>query len=379
MPSYPTTLTEPKARNFTIKAKKSTKDMKTDRFEKRLRKMTTGERYTGTFAFTFSCDDDRDTFIKFLKYDLSYGQLWFDANWLTGLGFVAGDWVFRFLDTKFKDSGFLSDHNYSFLMAPRSEIASSKPGLIEDTWPISEGGNARIVRNIVHNGNQVVHDGNDIVVEIIPPQVGIPVAEEWARLFSESVFTHYTPAITSDPGPQAKWYDIGSSVYKIGTGSMAPFLGAPVPDITVFGETFTYGLSGNTGGTAANAFTDDCESYGEIFTNDAGLFPNAQANIDAGILEYEMAGYMMIGNTAGPTIDLSIQFLDIARNILFEKSFPQYSTNDDEAFEEWRVSGVFPVGTRFIRGVTKMVKNNGAITFAYGFLLNNILMYRTVT
>ena len=378
MPSYPSTLPNPKAGSFTLGAKALTKSMKTDKFDIRRRKMSTGERYVGNVSFDLSCDSLQDEFLKFVKYDINYGDYWFDADWFEELGFVAGEWVFRFIDTKFKDSGWLSKNNYSYLMAPRSEILGSGDGLPENTWPISEGSNGLIVNNLLINGADAQADGVDLVVDTVPTQVGIPTAQDFYRLTNDnSGGASYQAASTEHPSGQGMWTDIGNPIFSISATSLAPFLGAGLPTgPTALGVDW---LSGWAGAIAGNHSFNSCGGYGEMYTNDAGLFPDAQDNIDAGIMEFEFAAYEMIGNSAGPTINTTLQFLSLTKNILYENAFPTYSTNDDEAFNEIRCSGIMPSGTRFIRLKVEMTKNNGSIAWAYAFVLDAIIAYRTAT
>lgn len=135
MPSYPTTCGFPIPYNggFKLAPKKATSSIATESKLTRSRSLITNNIYVVNFTFTFTQKSHRDTFRKWFLYDLNYGNMWFNANWLTELGFTAGEWVFRFVDPVSVDlKGYKDSFQVTMLMAPKNQNIVELGVLVEN-------------------------------------------------------------------------------------------------------------------------------------------------------------------------------------------------------------------------------------------------------
>lgn len=128
MPSYPSTLPQPNKNGFRLSPKESNLTAVSESGNRRIRRKVTTEVYKINCSFSFKSKSEFDEFLKWLKYDTNYGNLWFNANWFSDIGFVAGEWVFKFEKIPFSHTGWSQKHNISLIMAPKNDNIVS-PGV----------------------------------------------------------------------------------------------------------------------------------------------------------------------------------------------------------------------------------------------------------
>lgn len=123
MPSYPTSCGFPIPYNggFKLAPKKALSSVTTESRNSRVKSLITNNVYVVNFTFTFSKQADRDMFRQWFLYEIGYGNMWFNASWLTEFGFVAGDWVFRFTNPISIDlTGYKDSFQATLLMGPKN-------------------------------------------------------------------------------------------------------------------------------------------------------------------------------------------------------------------------------------------------------------------
>lgn len=118
IPSCPATIDPPNANGFSLEVKKSKDGIQTEMGSTRTRRQNTTNVYVVKCELYFFSYAKFHEFMVWLKYETNYGNLWFKANWFSALGFTAGDWVFRFVDLPFANSGYSQVNNITLLMAP---------------------------------------------------------------------------------------------------------------------------------------------------------------------------------------------------------------------------------------------------------------------
>lgn len=121
IPSCPTTITPPNANGFSLEPKKSVDGMRTEMGSTRMRRFNTPNVYVVNAEFSFFTQAKFVEFLTWLKYETNYGNLWFKADWFDALGFTAGEYVFKFVELPFSNTGYLQTHNATLLMAPYND------------------------------------------------------------------------------------------------------------------------------------------------------------------------------------------------------------------------------------------------------------------
>ena len=120
MPSYPTTLNPPHSQGFSLAKKKFSEGIITDIGINRQRRVISNNFYVVTMQFDFKSKNEFDEFLKWVKYDINYGNLWFNADWLSDIGFTSGEWVWRFVSIPFSATGYSMGFGCTLLMAPKN-------------------------------------------------------------------------------------------------------------------------------------------------------------------------------------------------------------------------------------------------------------------
>lgn len=121
IPSCPVTIDPPNANGFSLQAKKSKDGIITEMGSKRTRRFNTSNVYVISAEFSFDTIDKFLYFFRWLKYETNYGNLWFKANWFSDIGFDAGEWVFRFVELPFSNTGYSQKHQATLLMGPYND------------------------------------------------------------------------------------------------------------------------------------------------------------------------------------------------------------------------------------------------------------------
>lgn len=126
MPSYPLPtcpdgLIGPNASGFSLEAKKHKESMTTEMGSARTRVFNGSNVYVVNAEFSFSSTAKFVQFLTWLKYEVNYGNLWFKADWFDDIGFTAGEWVFRFVELPFENTGYSQSHSATILMAPYND------------------------------------------------------------------------------------------------------------------------------------------------------------------------------------------------------------------------------------------------------------------
>jgi hypothetical protein len=121
IPSCPATITPPNANGFGLEQKKHKVGMRTEMGSTRYRVMNTSNVYVVNAEFHFFTTAKFVEFLTWLKYETNYGNLWFKADWFDAIGFTAGDWIFKFVELPFSNTGYSQTHNATLLMAPYND------------------------------------------------------------------------------------------------------------------------------------------------------------------------------------------------------------------------------------------------------------------
>lgn len=121
MPSYPSTISGPHAQGFKLAPKKTKQEMLTDSGHIRVRRYNSTNLYVVGARFDFGSKTEFDAFLRWLKYETNYGNLWFNADWFEVFGFTAGEWVFRFTRLPFSAKGYELGFNSELIMAPKND------------------------------------------------------------------------------------------------------------------------------------------------------------------------------------------------------------------------------------------------------------------
>lgn len=119
MPTYPSTLAQPNNSGYSLDAKKNKEEFISEFGTRRQRKFVTSQVYVVQLRFDFKKKSEYDEFLKFLKYDIDYGSLWFVADWLLEEGFSEGEWVWKFVKINYNASGYSMGFSCTCLMGPR--------------------------------------------------------------------------------------------------------------------------------------------------------------------------------------------------------------------------------------------------------------------
>ena len=346
--------------------KNSKVSMVTDTDTVRTRVFAVGERYVGKATIALKDQTDKDIFFDFLEYEISYGDLWFEADWFSAIGYTAGEWLFKITKISENDTGSSSEIKFTYIMRPVQQDEDTID-LTEDEWPISGPECPAILEYVVDDTVQIEQDGDDIVIDDTGSDVSISATEmvfPWGSGTATDDFS--AVPVTGDP----QWVHITEEVYAVGVNICNAVYGVQ-PD-----DTIVYGITESTpGANASKENVDVSKSYvvNETFSADE------LDNIDASVLEFEFACKQLILNEAGPSIDMKIQFVNIINQVVSEYNLPTYSTNDDSSWNEARVSGYFPPNTRGVR--IEITFNRGVATTVdkYAFVDNLLFAYRTIT
>lgn len=95
--------------------------MRTEMGSTRMRRFNTPNVYVVNAEFSFFTQAKFVEFLTWLKYETNYGNLWFKADWFDALGFTAGEYVFKFVELPFSNTGYLQTHNATLLIAPYND------------------------------------------------------------------------------------------------------------------------------------------------------------------------------------------------------------------------------------------------------------------
>lgn len=121
LPSCPATIVGPNANGFSLEPKKAKEGMRTEMGSTRMRRFNTPNVYVISVEFNFFTPAKFAEFLTWLKYETNYGNLWFKADWFSDLGFTAGEWVFRFVELPFSNTGYSQSHQATLLMGPYND------------------------------------------------------------------------------------------------------------------------------------------------------------------------------------------------------------------------------------------------------------------
>lgn len=125
MPSYPSTLVQPNSASYSLEPKKNKEEFVSEFGNRRQRRFVTPQVYVVTLRFDLKNKAEYDAFLKWVKYDIDYGNLWFAADFLANEGFTEGEWVWKFVKMSYSATGYSMGFACTMLMAPRySNIVS---------------------------------------------------------------------------------------------------------------------------------------------------------------------------------------------------------------------------------------------------------------
>lgn len=99
----------------------------------RPRTFVDGDMYVISGKFEFLRNADWDVFEEFITRTVNYGNDWFKADWMTGIGFAADTWAYRLVTISEDNTGFKDTYNVELLMM----LAADAPEP-SDPWPTSE-------------------------------------------------------------------------------------------------------------------------------------------------------------------------------------------------------------------------------------------------
>jgi hypothetical protein len=119
MPIYPSTIPQPNASGFSLDPKKDKEEFQSEFGNKRQRRFVTSQVYVCSMRFDFKMKSEFDEFLKWFKYDIDYGNFWFEADFLLAEGFNAGEWVWRFAKINYNASGYSMGFSCTMLMSPK--------------------------------------------------------------------------------------------------------------------------------------------------------------------------------------------------------------------------------------------------------------------
>lgn len=129
---FPVSLGEPKADGLTIEPKERNTSILTEDGSERLRTQSVGDVYVVKGVLDLKTTQVA-IFEEFLKYDSSYGDFWFKADWFTGIGYVADDWAFKLIAISENCYGYKTEFSCVFLMQKAVDVPDNGPA-----WPQSE-------------------------------------------------------------------------------------------------------------------------------------------------------------------------------------------------------------------------------------------------
>lgn len=122
IPSYPSNLDEPVSDSFSLGDKGQAIGIMTEKGCYRTIIIGAELDYQVSISFSFEDNLKANAFRKFIKYDLNYCDLWFNANWFSSIGFNAGDWCFKFISMDFIARGHCQDFSMEALMSYKHDI-----------------------------------------------------------------------------------------------------------------------------------------------------------------------------------------------------------------------------------------------------------------
>lgn len=357
MATYPTSLPPPDVSGLSISEKLPKDSISFLSGRNRDRKKTFGFLHTCNATFKFCDKLQSDTFEEFVRYDISYGDLWFNADWFEELGFTPGSYSFKFDSSmNIKTSGYTTEYSVRMLISPLVPEEM-------DLWAKSEG-------------DQPFQCVPTLEADIDP--VTLPFQ------FGYTAGSGFRSKVTF----RSNWYAVGNHVQEASNAAIAPFFGAPPPNIGCFGiaPPFVYYPLPNPAeppGLLAGAECPDptkgyTQSFGEFqFGTEPSTIDQEYGQIDACNVEYCFTGARMIGNTAGPVTNAWVHFLNAQKRLLYEHVVGEYAVNDDEQWDLFEINGTIPATTRFIRIYLDFQKNNGSITWLYAFYKNCMFAIRS--
>ena len=376
MPAYPSTLPHPLVDGFNLAPKKSQRMMTTDADEVRVRKKSKGDRYIGTASFHFNSQEVREEFLTFFE-TIGEGDLWFSADWFDAIGFLDGEWLFKFLDRSMTETGSRSDFKLGFIMRPvyyTDEYGHvDTHELVETTWPLTLDGEPPLCDepaggNVVNDGDNVVNDTINVTVD--PTWAIISAAEvafDWATSTAAKTPNVALP-ITGNP----QWvHTDGKYLYEVGDDYFAGDSYASAPDSVVFGLT----TSSMDGELTPQNYQDEVNSYVAWEIDDAPL----AEQIAVGRIEFGFVCQVLfrVANTY-PRMRVRAEFIDCLGRVLYNAKADVVKASDgQDVWNEVRIESAIPKTTTNIKLWFEFKRLDGSITDFYCIVDNCIMAYRS--
>lgn len=126
MPTYPlpvetVQIDQPSLDGFTLDPKKTKEEFISEMGIRRQRRFVSVKIYVINLQFNFKSKAEFDEFLKWIKYEINYGNEYFNADFAEALGFETGEYVFRFVTLPFTATGYSMNNACTLIMGPKND------------------------------------------------------------------------------------------------------------------------------------------------------------------------------------------------------------------------------------------------------------------